>query len=71
MCHKGFSGDSSVVVRSNFSVCGQETTPQSLTAHTFDRSGVSSPSSFVSWDTDISPQSGTFHTHDLQGITQS
>jgi len=37
ICHKGFSGYSSVVARSNFSVGGQETTPQSLTAHTLNR----------------------------------
>ena len=37
ICHKGFSGYSSVVARSNFRVSGQETTPQSLTAHTLDR----------------------------------
>ena len=37
ICHKGFSGYSSVVARSNFRVGGQETTPQSLTAHTLDR----------------------------------
>lgn len=37
ICHKGFSGYSSIVARSNFRVGGQETTPQSLTAHTLDR----------------------------------
>lgn len=37
ICHKGFSGYSSVVARSNFRVDEQETTPQSLTAHTLDR----------------------------------
>ena len=37
ICHKGFSGYSSVVTRSNFRVGGQDTTPQSLTAHTLDR----------------------------------
>jgi len=37
ICHKGFSGYSSVVARSNFRVGGQETTPQSLTAHTLKR----------------------------------
>jgi len=37
ICHKGFSGYSSVVARSNFRVGGQETTPQSLTAHTLAR----------------------------------
>jgi len=37
MCHKGFRGYSSVIARSNFRVGGQETAPQSLTAHTLDR----------------------------------
>ena len=37
ICHKGFSEYSSVVARSNFRVGGQETAPQSLTAHTLDR----------------------------------
>lgn len=37
ICHKGFSGYSSVVARSKFRVGGQVTTPQSLTAHTLDR----------------------------------
>ena len=35
-CNNGFSGYSSVVARSNFRVDGQETTPQSLTAHTLN-----------------------------------
>jgi len=37
ICHKGFSGYSSIVARSKFRVGGQETAPQSLTAHTLDR----------------------------------
>jgi len=37
ICHKGFSGYSSIVARSNFRIGGQETTPQSLTAHTLSR----------------------------------
>ena len=37
ICHKGFSGYSSIVARSKFRVGGQETTPQSLTAHTLVR----------------------------------
>jgi len=37
ICHKGFSGYSSVVARSKFHVSGQVTAPQSLTAHTLDR----------------------------------
>jgi len=40
ICHKGFSGYSSVVVRSKFCVGGQDATPQSLTAHTLDRSNA-------------------------------
>jgi len=39
MCHKGLSGYSSIVARSKFRVGGQETAPQSLTAHTLDRYG--------------------------------
>ena len=39
ICHKGFSGYSSVVARSNFRVGGKVTAPQSLTAHTLDRYG--------------------------------
>ena len=34
ICHKGLSGYSSIVARSNFRVGGQATAPQSLTAHT-------------------------------------
>jgi hypothetical protein len=41
ICHKGFSGYSSIVTRSNFRVGGQETTPQSLTAHSVPRSRAS------------------------------
>jgi len=37
ICHKGFSGYSSIVARSNFRVGGQETATQSLTAHTLSR----------------------------------
>ena len=37
ICHKGFSGYSSVVARSKFRVGGQVSTPQSHTAHTLDR----------------------------------
>ena len=43
ICHKGFSGYSSIVARSNFRVGGQETTPQSLTAHTLDRQTAQKP----------------------------
>jgi hypothetical protein len=39
ICHKGFSGYSSVVARSKYYVNGQVTAPQSLTAHTLDRYG--------------------------------
>lgn len=37
ICHKGFSVYSSVVARSKFRVVGQETAPQTLTAHTRNR----------------------------------
>jgi len=37
ICHKGFIGYSSIVARLNFRVGEQDTTPQSLTAHTLDR----------------------------------
>ncbi len=37
ICHKGFSGYSSVVTRSSFRVGGQESATQSLTAHTLNR----------------------------------
>lgn len=37
ICHKGFSGYSSIVARSNFRFGGQVTTPQSLMAHTLAR----------------------------------
>jgi hypothetical protein len=37
MCHKGFSEYLCIQTRSNFRAGGQETTPQSLTAHTLDR----------------------------------
>jgi len=37
ICHKGLSWYSSVVARSKFFVDGQETTPQSLEAHTLNR----------------------------------
>ncbi len=33
ICHKGFSRYSRVVARSNFRVGGQDSTPQTLTAH--------------------------------------
>ena len=39
MCHKGFSGYSSVIARSTLRIGGQNTAPQSLTAHTLDRYG--------------------------------
>ncbi|OFX28328.1 MAG: hypothetical protein A2X08_12665 [Bacteroidetes bacterium GWA2_32_17] len=35
--NKGFSGNSSILPRSNFGVGGQESSPQSLTAHSFKR----------------------------------
>jgi len=33
ICHKGLSGNSSILPRSNFGVGGQESSPQSLTAY--------------------------------------
>jgi len=37
ICNKGFSGNSSVLPRSNFGVVGQESSSQSLTAYSLDR----------------------------------
>jgi hypothetical protein len=37
ICHKGFSGKSSILPRINFGVSGQESSPQSLTAHSLSR----------------------------------
>ena len=37
MCNKGFSGNLSILPRSNFGVGGQESSPQSLTAHSLNR----------------------------------
>jgi hypothetical protein len=37
ICNKGFSGNSSILPRSNFAVGGQERSPQSLTAYSLDR----------------------------------
>ena len=37
ICHKGFIGYSSIVPRSKFRIGGQDTAPQSLTAHTLYR----------------------------------
>jgi len=37
ICNKGFSGNSSVLPRSNFGACGQESSPQSLTAYSLSR----------------------------------
>jgi len=37
ICHKGFSGYSSIAARTKFRIGGQETTTQSLTAHTLSR----------------------------------
>jgi len=42
ICNKGFSGNSSIVPRSNFGVGRQESSPQSLTAHSLDRYGLCS-----------------------------
>jgi len=37
ICNKGFSGNSSILPRSNFGVGGQESSPQSLTAYSLSR----------------------------------
>ena len=37
ICNMGFSGNSSVLLRSNFGVGGQDSSPQSLTAHSLNR----------------------------------
>ena len=37
ICNKGFSGNSSILPRSNFGVGGQESSPQSLTAYSLNR----------------------------------
>ena len=37
ICNKGFSGNSSILPRIKFSVGGQESSPQSLTAHSLSR----------------------------------
>jgi hypothetical protein len=41
ICNKGFSGNSSILPRSNFGVVGQESSPQSLTAYSVPRSRAS------------------------------
>lgn len=37
LCNKGFSGNSSVLPRSNFGISRQESSPQSLTAYSLNR----------------------------------
>lgn len=37
ICNKGFSGNSSILPRSNFGDIGQESSPQSLTAYSLNR----------------------------------
>jgi hypothetical protein len=37
ICNKGFSGNLSILPRSNFGVVGQESSPQSLTAYSLNR----------------------------------
>jgi hypothetical protein len=37
ICNKGFSGNSSILPRSNFGVGRQESSPQSLTAYSLNR----------------------------------
>jgi len=39
ICNKGFSGNSSILPRSNFGAGGQKSSPQSLTAHSLNRDG--------------------------------
>jgi len=39
ICNKGFSGNSSILPRSNFDVGGQGSSPQSLTAYSLNRYG--------------------------------
>jgi hypothetical protein len=55
ICHKGFSGYSRVVARSNFRVGGQDTAPQSLTAHTLDRYSAFEPDPKYKWITHYNP----------------
>jgi len=40
ICNKGFSGNSSILPRIKFRVGGQESSPQSLTAHSLYRQPV-------------------------------
>jgi len=37
ICNKGFSGNSSILPRLKFRVGGQDSSPQSLTAHSLNR----------------------------------
>jgi len=37
ICKKGGSGNSSIITRSNFGVGGQDSSPQSLSAHSLSR----------------------------------
>ena len=37
ICNKVFSDNSSILPRSNFGACGQESSPQSLTAYSLNR----------------------------------
>ncbi len=36
-CNKGFSGNSSILLRSNFGISGQESSPKYLTAYSLNR----------------------------------
>jgi hypothetical protein len=45
ICNKGFSGNSNILLRSNFSVGGQVSSPQSLTAHSPERYAAASKKS--------------------------
>jgi len=40
ICNKVFSDNSSILPRSNFGACGQESSPQSLTAYSLNRYGL-------------------------------
>ena len=40
ICNKGFSDKSNILPRSNFRVSRQESSPQSLTAHSLSRCGA-------------------------------
>ena len=53
ICNKGFSGNSSILPRSNFGVGGQESSPHSLTAHSLNRYKQGCENDFKESDYDI------------------